>query len=37
MRWKSQRLPREKIMEANRIEMEIIEIAKRDNEGGEEN
>jgi hypothetical protein len=35
MRWKSQRLPRETMMEANRTEMEIKEIAKRDNGGGE--
>jgi hypothetical protein len=29
--WKSQSLPRETMMEANRAEMEITEIAKRDN------
>jgi hypothetical protein len=34
MRWKSQRLPRETMKEANRTEMEVTEIAKRDNEGG---
>jgi hypothetical protein len=35
LRWKTQRLPRETMMEANRTEMEIAEIAKRDNDGGE--
>jgi hypothetical protein len=35
LRWKSQRLPREKMKEENRTEMEVTEIAKRENEGGE--
>jgi hypothetical protein len=32
LRCKSQRLPREKMMEANRTGMEITEIAKKDND-----
>ncbi len=35
LRWKSQRLPRETMMEGNRTKMEITEIAKRENYGGE--